>query len=156
MSSPIGFLAGVWHGTGTGDYPTMPPFRYAEEVRFIPLLESVLMYQQTAWSADDGEVLHFESGIWRSTDTGDLAVTISLPRVAEVAEGRIEAGRILLEATSLGRAAGGAPLIAVRREYVHHEGEITYARRWRPRPSPSRPPISRACCGASRTLRPWR
>lgn len=127
MASPIGFLAGVWRGSGRGEFPTMDPFDYEEEVRFLDLGVAPLIYQQRAWSPSDGELLHVETGIWRSSPDGQLAVTVALPRVTEVSEGTIADNRILLTATSVRRASGGSGLVAVLREYtLTGENEIRY------------------------------
>ncbi|MGH7358076.1 MAG: heme-binding beta-barrel domain-containing protein, partial [Candidatus Rokuibacteriota bacterium] len=44
MASPIAFLAGLWRGTGHGEFPTMDPFDYDEEVRFLDRGVPALMY----------------------------------------------------------------------------------------------------------------
>ncbi|MCV0404331.1 MAG: FABP family protein [Chloroflexi bacterium] len=126
MATPIGFLAGVWRGSGTGEFPTMEPFAYEEEIRFLELGVPSLVYQQRAWSPDDDELLHLETGIWRSSPDGDLAVSVALPRVTEISEGRIVDGTISLVATSVRRAEGGAALVAVERTYAWEADEIRY------------------------------
>ena len=127
MGSPIAFLAGVWRGSGHGEFPTMDAFDYEEEVRFLDLGVPPLVYQQRAWSPADDELLHVETGIWRSSPEGDLAVTVALPRVSEVSEGTIADGRIALATTSVRRAHGGSGLVAVRREYaLNGADEIRY------------------------------
>lgn len=63
MASPIAFLVGLWHGSGRGEFPTMDPFTYDEEVHFLDLSVPSLMYEQRAWSPDDRSLLHMEAGI---------------------------------------------------------------------------------------------
>ncbi len=127
MGSPIAFLAGVWRGSGAGEFPTMEAFDYEEEIRFLDLGVPSLVYEQRAWSPADGELLHLEAGIWRASPEGVLAVTVALPRVTEISEGRLVDGTISLVTTSVRRATGGAGLVAVERTYeVVGEGEIRY------------------------------
>lgn len=117
MASSIAYLVGVWRGEGHGEYPTMESFAYVEEVRFLDLGASALVYQQHARSPD-GDLLHLETGVWRPLDDDRIAVSIALPRVTEISEGTVTADGISLRATSVRRAiSGGAGLIAVAREY---------------------------------------
>ena len=104
----------------------MDPFDYEEEIRFLDHGGTPLVYQQRAWSPGDGEPLHIETGIWRASPDGRLVVTVALPRVTEISEGSVADGRIALATTAVRRAEGGAGLVAVRRTYVHAEGEIHY------------------------------
>lgn len=125
MGSPIAFLAGFWRGSGAGEFPTMEAFDYEEEIHFLDLGVPSLVYQQRAWSPGDGELLHVETGIWRASPEGALAVTVALPRVTEISEGRLADGTIRLTTTSVRRATGGAGLVAVEGTYeVVGEGEI--------------------------------
>ncbi|MDP3984586.1 MAG: FABP family protein [Acidimicrobiia bacterium] len=117
---------GTWRGGGAGEFPTMDPFEYEEEIKFLDLGVPAIVCQQRAWSPDDQELLHLETGLRRSDDDGVLAVTIALPRVAEVSEGWIEDGRVELASTSVSRAKGGAGLAAVRRKYELREDTISY------------------------------
>lgn len=126
MASPIAFLVGWWRGSGHGEFPTMDPFDYEEEIRFVDHGGTPLVYQQRAWSPDDGEPLHIETGIWRAAPDGRLVVTVALPRVTEISEGTVVNGRIALATTAVRRAEGGAGLVAVRRSYEHAGGEIHY------------------------------
>lgn len=126
MASPLEVLAGTWRGSGAGEFPTMAPFAYEEEVRFLDLGVPAFVYQQRAWLPDDGSLLHLETGIWRADPEGRLAVTVALPRVSEVSEGRIVDGTITLVATSVRRAEGGAGLVAVERTYRCTGDEIRY------------------------------
>lgn len=104
----------------------METFDYEEEVRFLDVGLPSIMYQQRAWSPGDGGTLHIETGIWRSSPEGTLAVSIALPRVSEISEGNVKGHRIRLATTSVRRATGGAGLVAVRREYDRRRDEINY------------------------------
>lgn len=126
MASPIGILVGVWRGSGSGEFPTMDPFTYDEEIRFSDLGVPSLVYAQRAWEAGGGELLHLETGIWRSDPEGLLAVSVALPRVTEISEGRIDGGTINLATTSVRRATGGAGLVAVQRRYEVTRDEMRY------------------------------
>jgi hypothetical protein len=126
MASPIAFLVGQWHGSGRGQFPTMDPFDYEEEIRFSDHGVPALIYEQRAWQAKDASLLHFETGIWRPAADGSLAISIALPRVSEISEGTFRDGVIDVTATSVRRAAGGAGLVAVRRQYRCRGDEIDY------------------------------
>lgn len=119
-------LIGIWRGEGSGEFPTMESFRYREEVEFRDIGAPFLVYLQRAWSAEDGELLHAEAGVWRVSDDGRLAVTVALPRVSEVSEGRVGDGVIDLASTSVRRAEGGSALTATRRRYRRDGDELRY------------------------------
>jgi hypothetical protein len=104
----------------------MESFAYHEEVRFTDLGVPALVYAQRAWSPDDGDLLHLETGLWRCDPEGALAVTIALPRVTEISEGTVRGGAIRLSSTSVSRAAGGAGLVAVRRSYDLRGDTLAY------------------------------
>lgn len=119
-------LVGTWRGQGAGDYPTMEPFEYEEEIVFSRLTERAVRYAQHAWSPADGETMHIEGGIWRATPDGRLEVTVALPGVAEVSEGSAVDGAVRLESTSMSRATRGAGLVASVRSYDVDGDRLSY------------------------------
>lgn len=122
----LAFLVGVWRGRGEGHYPTMDPFEFEEEIRFSHVGAPILIYSQWAWVPAAGDPLHLETGVWRPTGPDTLAVTVSLPRVAEVSEGTVHGTSIRLESTSMARAAGGAPLVRATRSYDVDGDRLVY------------------------------
>jgi hypothetical protein len=116
---------GTWRGTGTGTFPTMPEFRYEEEIRFEDMGGDVAYFQR-AWDPDSGMVLHAEAGIWRATGAGTVVATIAQARRTEVSEGSAEGGRVELASTSTGAAAGVMPVTSSRRSYRLTGDQLIY------------------------------
>jgi hypothetical protein len=58
----IAFLSGTWRGEGKGEYPTIQPFAYGEEVRLWHVGKPFLAFTQRTWSLDDERPLHAEMG----------------------------------------------------------------------------------------------
>lgn len=77
LSSLAGLL-GTWRGSGDGEYPTIEPFSYTEEVTFGHVGKPFLAYTQRTRHAERGTPLHAESGYWRPTP-GGLEVVIAQP-----------------------------------------------------------------------------
>ena len=120
-------LIGTWRGSGTGEFPGMATFPYDEEIRFVDIGSRDLVYLQRGWDPVNAEILHAEAGMWRATPDGVLAATIAQPRTAEVSEGTITAGLVVLASTNVGRAARASPLVATQRTYRLNGDKLTYA-----------------------------
>jgi hypothetical protein len=83
---PVAWLLGTWYGSGRGDYPTIEPFSYDQEVAF----------------AHDGRpFLHYFSRTWVTDAEGE-----------RVRPGALETGFLRLGAQNPPRqvSAGGAPI----------------------------------------------
>src|SRR6058998_1208957 len=76
---PLAGLVGTWRGEGAGEYPTITPFRYSEEVTFRSTGKPFLAYEQRTWALDDGRPLHSEMGFWRPQPGGGLEVVLAHP-----------------------------------------------------------------------------
>jgi hypothetical protein len=87
-------LVGTWKGQGHGDYPTIEPFDYLEEVTFSTILtKPFLVYTQKTRHAETGSPLHTEAGYVRSVGPGRVELTISQPTgIVEIHSGTIEDG----------------------------------------------------------------
>jgi hypothetical protein len=115
-AQPLAGLLGTWQGEGAGEYPTISPFRYGEELRFWHVGKPFLAYAQRTWSLDDGRPLHAESGYWRAKPGGAVELVLAHPTgIVEVQEGRMVGGRIELRSTTLALTATAKEVTAVTR-----------------------------------------
>lgn len=85
---PLRLLLGTWRGSGRGDYPSIEPFDYLEEVTFAHVGKPFLAYSQKTRHKDTEERLHAEVGYWRPAADGTLEVILAHPTgIAETAQG---------------------------------------------------------------------
>lgn len=117
------FLLGRWAGEGSGEYPTLAPFLYGEEITFNHVGKPYLAYAQRSWSLEDGRPLHAESGYWRFTSDSRIEVVIAHPTGhVEVSDGTIEGTSLALtSATVLGTPSAKHVESIVRRMDVSGE-----------------------------------
>jgi len=83
----LSFLLGTWRGTGEGQYPTVDPFGYGEEMTFTHVGDPFLAYEQRSWSLEDGAPLHFERGFLRGGEGIELVLAHPLG-IVEVSTGK--------------------------------------------------------------------
>ena len=72
-------LLGTWQGRGSGEYPTIEPFEYLEEVVFSHVGKPFLVYGQKTRSAADGAPLHAETGYLRVPQVGQVELVLAHP-----------------------------------------------------------------------------
>jgi hypothetical protein len=127
-------LLGVWAGQGAGEYPTIEPFAYLEEVSFGHVGKPFLSYTQRTKAVDDGRPMHAEVGYLRAPAPGRIELVLAHPTgVAEIAEGTlsVEQGliEIELEATNIGRTGSAKEVTALGRSIRVDGDELTYTLR---------------------------
>lgn len=102
-------LLGAWRGAGRGDYPTIEPFEYTEEVSIGHVGKPFLAYGQRTKGAD-GAPLHAESGYLRPAGHGGLELLVVHPSgIAEVLVGEVtdtHFGLVLMLRAGAGHPAG--------------------------------------------------
>jgi len=121
---PLVFLLGTWRGEGHGQYPTIAPFAYGEEVRFWHVGKPFVAYSQRTWALDDGRPLHGESGYWRGLPDGSAELVLAHPTgVAELATVTVNGTTLVCTTTSLARTASAKEVAALTRR-IEVDGDV--------------------------------
>lgn len=124
-------LLGTWAGTGRGEYPTIEPFGYREEVTFGHSGKPFLTYSQKTWATDDGRPLHAETGYLRMPAPDQVELVLAHPTgITEISSGTIifdgSAMEIDLLSSAIGLSASAKEVTALAR-WVRVDGdELTY------------------------------
>lgn len=129
--APLAVLLGTWSGEGRGEYPTIEPFEYHEEITFRHVGKPFLAYAQRTTASDDGRPLHAETGYLRVPEPGRAELVLAHPTgIAEVEEGTVvlDAGSLVLElaASSITRTATAKEVTALERSIRVTGEELTY------------------------------
>ncbi len=120
----IAFLAGVWRGGGHGDYPTIDPFDYIEEIEISPLpAKPVLWYRQRTRRAGTDDPLHAESGYLRPIADGRVELALAQPTgLVETHIGDVDGTTVSLRSTLVGRTETAVEVTEVERR-IRVEGD---------------------------------
>ena len=125
---PVAFLLGTWRGEGQGEYPTIKPFRYREEIRFAHNGKTFLIYSQQTEAVESGQPMHAETGYLRVVGDQRVEFVIAQPiGFAEISVGRISGTRIDVESSTVGRTPTAKPVTSISRslwlegETLHYE-----------------------------------
>src|SRR6201994_79675 len=90
-------LLGTWAGRGAGEYPTIQPFEYLEEVVFSHVGKPFLAYAQKTKAVADGKPLHAETGYLRVPQPGHVELVLAHP--SGITE--IEVGTYIADGTTI-------------------------------------------------------
>ena len=113
---PVEFLLGTWRGEGEGQYPSIQPFRYREEIRFSHNGKPFLIYAQRTEAIDTGQPMHGEAGYLRLVGEGRVEFVIAQPiGYAEISLGRVDGQRIDVECASVARTPTAKPVTSISR-----------------------------------------
>ena len=78
---PLAWLIGTWRGKGSGEYPGIEPFQFAQEVTFNHDGRPFLNYFSRSWIInDENEILRpggSETGFWRPKENKTLEVVLA-------------------------------------------------------------------------------
>src|ERR1700744_5663838 len=101
-------LLGVWQGSGSGEYPTIEPFDYLEEVTFSHVGKPFLIYGQKTRAVADGAPLHAETGYLRVPQPLQVELVLAPPNgITEIEVGTSTADGVTIEiemtTTQIGR-----------------------------------------------------
>ncbi len=130
-------LLGIWAGRGAGEYPTIQPFEYLEEVVFSHVGKPFLAYGQKTRAVADGKPLHAETGYLRVPQPGRVELVLAHPTgITEIEVGTYSVSGDLIEvelATSPIGAIGLTPtakeVAALGRSFRIVGDELSYSLR---------------------------
>ncbi|MCY3961100.1 MAG: FABP family protein [bacterium] len=124
---PLAFLLGTWQGTGTGVYPTIEDFSYAEEVSFTHVGKPFVAYAQKTKDSSTGLPLHAEAGYLRPQGDGRVELVLVQPSgIAEILEGKLEGHNIELASTAVLGTLSAKPVTATERRFWV-DGEVLHS-----------------------------
>ena len=125
--APVGFLLGTWRGEGQGQYATIQPFRYREEIRFTHNGKAFLIYTQRTEALDTGQPLHGEAGYLRLVGEGRVEFVIAQPTgFAEISLGHIQGQRLDVESSTVVRTPTAKPVTSIRRSFWMERDALCY------------------------------
>ncbi|MCX4094199.1 peroxynitrite isomerase [Nocardia sp. alder85J] len=127
-------LLGNWRGSGHGEYPTIEPFDYHEEIWFGHVGRPFLTYRQRTRHAGDGRSLHAETGYLRSAGKDRVELILAHPTgVTEICEGRVDMVgdglRLELDSTHIGLSSTAKLVTALGRSLALTGDTIDYTLR---------------------------
>ena len=129
---PVVWLLGNWHGNGQGDYPTIEPYTYEQDVIFAHDTRPFLHYFSRSWITDEaGERIGpgaLETGFLRVVDGKQLELVLAHPTgYAEVWYGEVDSLRVTLATDLVARTSSAKEYTAGQRMYGLVEGDLMYA-----------------------------
>ena len=129
---PVAWLLGRWGGHGKGDYPTIEPFDYGQEIVFQQDGRPFFHYFSRSWIVDEqGEKVRDaaqETGFLRCRPGGSLElVLVHNTGVTEIWYGRAEGGKIELRTAGVGFTESAKEVTGGHRLYGNVEGDLAYA-----------------------------
>ena len=129
---PIAWMLGTWRGNGHGDYPTIDPFQFGQELIFTHDGRPFFHYMARAWVIDDkGEKVRdaaIETGFIRAV--GDAKFELLLTHntgFAEIWLGEADNGKFEWTTDAVVRTGTAKDYSAGRRLYGNVEGDLLYA-----------------------------
>jgi hypothetical protein len=128
----LAVLLGTWQGRGSGDYPTIEPFEYLEEVAFSHVGKPFLVYGQKTRAATDGKPLHAEKGYLRVPRPGHVELVLAHPSgITEIEVGTYTSDGAAIEldmsTTQIGRTPTAKEVTALGRRFRVDGDELSYS-----------------------------
>jgi hypothetical protein len=125
-------LLGTWQGRGSGNYPTIEPFDYLEEVTFAHVGKPFLVYGQKTRDATDGKPLHAETGYLRLPRPGHVELVLAHPSgITEIEVGTLTVDGTTIEldmtATQIGLTPTAKEVTALGRRFRVDGDELSYS-----------------------------
>jgi hypothetical protein len=125
-------LLGTWAGQGDGEYPTIQPFAYLEEVAFSHVGKPFLAYTQKTRAVSDGRPLHAETGYLRVPQPGRVELVLAHPNgITEIEVGTysvtVDLIEVELSSTAIGLTPTAKEVTALGRSLRIDGDELSYS-----------------------------
>jgi hypothetical protein len=129
--TPLRGLIGTFAGEGAGEYPTIEPFTYREQVTFGHVGKPFLAYGQRTSHPVTGAPMHAETGYLRVVPGGGVELVLAHPTgIVEVEEGHLEVadGSVVLDlaTTTVAVTATAKDVRALRRRFTLDGDTLRY------------------------------
>jgi len=139
---PLSWLIGRWEGAGVGGYPTVPEFRFGQEIIVTHDGRPFLTYWSRSWLLDDDgnkvRPLATETGFWRPAPdhrvelllahpTGYAEVWVGEVTVNSIQDARITGAKAELRSDVVARTATAKDYTAGHRLYGLVDGDLLWA-----------------------------
>ena len=128
---------GVWRGRGSGEYPTIEPFEYAQEIRISHDGRPFVFYEARSWLVrDTGEAIRpafREVGWWRAVmaddrPTDEIEALFCAPTgIMELHLGKVDGTRLELATDAVLRTSTAKEVSAGHRLYGIVDRDLLYA-----------------------------
>ena len=130
--APVAWLLGTWRGNGHGDYPTIQPYEFGQELIFTHDGRPFFHYMARAWIVDAaGELVRnaaIETGFLRCRPEGSMELVLAHNTgFAEIWYGEATGGKLELATDAIARTGSAKEVTAGHRLYGNVEGDLLYA-----------------------------
>jgi THAP4-like, heme-binding beta-barrel domain len=129
---PVAWLLGTWRGNGHGDYPTIEPFQFGQELIFTHDGRPFFHYMSRAWVIDEnGEKVRdaaIETGFLRCRPEGKVEFLLTHNTgFVEIYYGTAEGGKLDLTTDAVVRTETAKEYTGGKRLYGNVESDLLYA-----------------------------
>jgi hypothetical protein len=129
---PVAWLLGTWRGNGHGDYPTIDPFEFGQELIFTHDGRPFFHYMARSWITDkDGEKVRdgaIETGFLRCRPEGKVELLLTHNTgFVEIWYGTAEGGKLDISTDAVARTETAKEYTGGKRLYGNVEGDLLYA-----------------------------
>ncbi len=129
---PVAWMLGTWHGNGHGDYPTIEPFQFGQELIFTHDGRPFFHYFSRSWILDEeGEKVRdaaLEAGFLRCPEPGKVELLLSHNTgFVEIWYGEADGGKLDLITDAVARTETAKEVTAGKRLYGNVDGDLLYA-----------------------------
>lgn len=130
--APVAWLLGTWGGSGHGDYPTIEPYQYQQEIVFQQDGRPFFHYFSKSWIVDENGVkvrdAAQETGFLRCLEGNNLELLlVHNTGFAEIWYGKGAAGKVELRTAGISFTETAKEVVSGHRIYGQVEGDLLYA-----------------------------